>query len=498
MARVSYSRRLEDLERRNPEEIHLVLEDRVVARRELNQRANRMARVFAEHGVMNGDTVTICAPNELSYFVACLAVWKLGAIPNLLSASLPAAERLAIIEEAKPVLLFGVAEKVDGLPCLPLDFEPSQEVSAEPLPDRISPNERALASGGSTGRPKLIVSANPASYDPASPAPFFVAERAVLVTGPTYHALPFCAAWYSLLGGQRTVVMRRFDPERCLQLIEEHGIDRVYFVPTMMQRIWRLPEEVRLRYDLSSLRAVLTGGAPCPAWLMRAWIEWLGPNRIFEGYAPSERIGRTFISGAEWLEHPGSVGLPQDGCQIRILDARGDDLPAGGVGDIYMRPAAGSGSTFHYRGADRQTTRDGWETVGDVGYLDHEGYLYICDRRVDLIIAGGRNIFAAEVEAAIDGHPAVESSAAIGLPDEDLGQRVHAIVHAPGGVSEEALASYLEQQLIHYKRPKSYEFVDRPLRDDSGKMRRFALRAERIDDSATGRKLLASELEGFE
>jgi len=349
-----------------------------------------------------------------------------------------------------------------------------------PLPDRTSPHERAVASGGSTGRPKLIVAGTPAHYDPERSAPFFRAERAALVTGPTYHGMPFSAAWQALLGGQKAVVMRRFDPASCLALIEKYRIDRVYLVPTMMSRIWRLPEEERGRYDLTSIRAVLTGGAPCPQWLMRAWIEWLGPERMFEGYGPSERIGRTFISGVEWLAHPGSVGLPQDGCRIRILDDEGEELPPGEVGDVYMMPAHGTGSTFHYRGADRRTSRDGWETVGDVGYLDEEGYLYLCDRRVDMILSGGRNIFAAEVEAAIDSHPAVESSAVIGLPDDDLGQRVHAIVYSPEGVSEQALISHMEQQLVGYKRPRTYEFVDRRLRDDSGKVRRSALRAERI------------------
>jgi bile acid-coenzyme A ligase len=478
-ARVSYGRRLEALAERDPDEILLVLEDRQVTRRELDRRANRMARAFSKRGVGEGDTVTICAPNDLPFFVSCLAAWKLGAVPNPVPASLPPAERRAIIEEARPSLLFGVAEEIARIPSLPLDFEPSAELDAGPLPDRISPHERALASGGSTGRPKLIVAARSACYDPASPAPYFVAERAALVTGPTYHAMPFSAAWYSLLGGQRAIVMRRFDPERCLALIERHRIDRVYVVPTMMHRIWRLPEDVRRRYDLSSLRALLTGGAPCPQWLMRAWIEWLGPERIFEGYAPSERIGRTFITGSEWLAHPGSVGLPQDGCRIRILDDEGEERPPGEVGGIYMRPAQGIGSTFHYRGADRQLSRDGWETVGDVGYLDEDGYLYICDRRVDMILSGGRNVFAAEVEAAIELHPAVESSAVIGLPDEDLGQRLHAIVYAPEGVSEASLVAHMTQQLVGYKRPRSYEFVDASLRDDSGKMRRSALRAAR-------------------
>ena len=195
-----------------------------------------------------------------------------------------------------------------------------------------------------------------------------------------------------------------------------------------------------------------------------------------------------------------SVGfcIPSTDCKI-VEPSTGEELGPNLEGEIWIRgPQVMKGYLNNPEATAECIDADGFFHSGDIGYVDDEGYLYICDRRVDLIIAGGRNLFAAEVEAAIDGHPAVESSAVIGLPDDDLGQRVHAIVHASGGVSEEALASYLVQQLIHYKRPRSYEFVDRPLRDDSGKLRRFALRAERIEDSATGRKMSPSELGGFE
>ena len=164
--------------------------------------------------------------------------------------------------------------------------------------------------------------------------------------------------------------MRRFDASRCLELIERHRVRQVLFVPTMMHRIWRLPAEERLARDVSSLRVVFTGGAPCPAWLMRAWIDWLGPDVMHDVYGPSERIGGTHITGREWLEHPGSVGKPTQGSRIRILDPQtGRDLPAGEIGEVYMMPAGGKGSTYRYVGAEGRVTADGWESVGDMGSL---------------------------------------------------------------------------------------------------------------------------------
>jgi len=251
----------------------------------------------------------------------------------------------------------------------------------------------------------------------------------------------------------------------------------------MMQRIWRLPDEERKRFDLSSLQTVMCSGAPSPEWLKRAWIGWLGPERIWEAYGGSERIGGTLISGTEWLEHPGSVGRPTGDRRIRILDDAGRDLPPRQVGLVYMMPPGGQGSTYSYVGARADATPDGWETLGDVGYLDEDGYLYLVDRKTDMIVTGGANVYPAEVEAAIDSHPAVRSSAVIGLPDDDLGQRVHAIVDATEHLGESGLRAHLAERLAGYKIPRTFEFVEEPLRDDAGKVRRSALREARLASS---------------
>jgi bile acid-coenzyme A ligase len=254
----------------------------------------------------------------------------------------------------------------------------------------------------------------------------------------------------------------------------------VLFVPTMMQRIWRLPEAVRRRYDVSSLARVMSTGAPSPAWLKRAWIEWLGPEKIFEAYGGTERSGGTLISGTDWLAHPGSVGKPTLGRKIRIQRADGRECSPREVGEVFMMPPGGRGTTYRYIGAEPIAAADGWETLGDMGYVDEDGFLYLVERKSDMLLVGGANVYPAEIEAALDAHPAVRSSAVIGLPDDDLGQRVHAIVDATAPVTEAELRAHLERHLVAYKIPRSFELVSEPLRDDAGKLRRSALRDERV------------------
>ena len=246
-------------------------------------------------------------------------------------------------------------------------------------------------------------------------------------------------------------------------------------VPTMMQRIWRLPQDVRDRYDISSLVAILHLAAPCPAWLKQCWIDWLGPERVWELYAGTEAQGITIIRGVEWLEHVGSVGKPADGT-MRILDGDGNDLPPGEVGEIWMKPP--EQATYRYIGAEAREL-DGWESLGDLGSMDADGYLYIADRRTDLILSGGANVYPAEVEAALDEHPDVRSCAVIGLPDDDLGQRVHAVVEIAGDVDDDDLRAHMEARLARYKVPRSFERADGPVRDDAGKVRRSGLASER-------------------
>ena len=376
----------------------------------------------------------------------------------------------------------GVAagEYGDAFPSVLPGFAGGAALSDAPLPDVVPPNVRTMTSGGSTGRPKLIVDLTPALADPTVAENGMQLRGTTLVPGPLYHAGPFIVSWQCLLSGGTLILTTRFDPEECLRLIERHRVDWALFVPTMMQRIWKLPGEVRARYDVSSLRRVMCTGAPSPAWLKRAWIEWIGAEKVWEAYGGTERIAGTLISGTEWLGHPGSVGKPPPERKMKILRPDGASCAPGEVGEIFMLPAAGRGTTYRYIGAEAEATSDGYETVGDMGWLDADGYLFLADRKTDMVLVGGSNVYPAEIEAALDAHPAVRSSAVIGLPDEDLGNRLHAIVDAPAGVSEDALRAHLTELLVVYKIPKSFELVSEPLRDDAGKLRRPALREARL------------------
>ncbi len=490
MAVMSFGRAITWLAERDPDRVAIVHEEHSITRSALEQRANRLARAYRELGVAPGDLVTIALPNCIEFFEASLAAWKLGATPQPVSSRLPAPERRAIVDLAKPVVVIGVEPGEYGdRPSLPPGYEPSPALSADPLPDVVPRRVRAMASGGSTGRPKLIVETTPAECDPEAVGNGMTPGGTTLVPGPLYHAGPFITAWQALLCGGRVVLLTRFDAALCLELIERHRVDWVLFVPTMMQRIWRLPEEERKRWDLSSLRRVMCTGAPSPAWLKRAWIDWLGPEKIHEAYGGSERIGGTQISGSEWLAHPGSVGLPTGGRKLVILRPDATECEPGEIGEIYMMPPGGRGSTYQYIGSEATATPDGWETLGDLGYVDEDGYLYLADRKTDMVVTGGANVFPAEVEAALDAHPAVRSSAVIGLPDEDLGQRLHAIVEAASPLGEDELREHLAEQIVRYKIPRSFEFVTEPLRDDAGKLRRYALRQARLGDG--GRDPLA-------
>ena len=478
---VSYGRAIAWHAERGADRVAIQCEDGRRTRGELDRRANRLARAYERLGVKSGDLVTIALPNGCEFYEACLATWRLGATPNPVSARLPELERRAIVETAQPALVVGAptGERYER-PSVPAGFEPDAALSDAALPDVVSRCVRAMTSGGSTGRPKVIVDTVPAECDPEKAENGITPGGVTLVPGPLYHAGPFMTSWSTLLSGGTAVVMRAFDAERALALIDEHRVDWVLFVPTMMQRIWRLPEPVRRGYGLSSLKRVMCTGAPSPPWLKRGWIEWLGPERIYEAYGGTERIAGTMISGSEWLAHPGSVGKPTLGRKIRILDADRKDCPPGAVGEVFMMPAGGRGSTYRYLGAEAAATADGWESLGDMGYLDDDGYLYLVERKTDMIVTGGANVYPAEVEGAIDAHPAVRSSAVIGLPDDDLGLRVHAIVDAPGGVTEDALRAHLAERLVRYKVPRTFEFVGEPLRDDAGKVRRSALRDARL------------------
>ena len=474
MAQVSYARRLTEMAEAAPDKLAVTCGDESLTRAELESRANRLARDLQGRGVKLGDMVTIALPNSVDWFVAAAAAWKLGAIPQPVSSHLPKREFDAIVELAQPVAIFG------GPDGLPLGYQPPDDLDDSPLPDAVSPAWKAPTSGGSTGRPKLIVAGDPALTDPDAPnGLLFPPEACLVMPGPLYHNGPIVWSCSALFNGGHVVVLPRFDAEGTLAAIEKYQAEVIYIVPTMMKRIWRLPEETRDRYDLSSLKLVWHLAEPCPPWLKEAWINWLGPDKIVELYAGTEGQSATVIGGAEWLTHRGSVGRPIFG-EIMICDAEGNELPAGEMGEVWMRSQRETPS-YRYVGATARVRDGGWESLGDMGYVDEEGYLYLGDRQQDMILTGGANVYPAEVESAINEHPAVRSCAVIGLPDEDKGNVIHAIVEADAGsVSERDLLDFLGERLVRYKLPRSVEFVDEPIRDDAGKVRRAALRAERL------------------
>ncbi|MCH2170803.1 AMP-binding protein [Myxococcota bacterium] len=478
---VSYGRGLTILAEQKPEHVALVHEGVSLTRADLEGRANRLARVLMERGVSRGDFVTLALPNGVDFVVSAFAIWKVGAVPQPISSRLPEVERSALVDLANPALIIGVDETdYPGRACLPAGFQPPTELSVSALPDCASPERQALASGGSTGRPKLIVDVLPAEFDPDEGFYAVTPGSTALIPGPMYHAGPFLNAHLNILGGGAAILMSRFDAEESLALIERHQVHFVNLVPTMMQRIWRLPEGTRLAYDLSSLRRVVTSGAACPVWLKLAWVDWIGPERFAEAYGASERIGGSMITGSELQERPDSVGRPSAGRKVRVLDPQGGELPPGEIGELFMMPPGGRGSTYRYIGAEATSDGDGWESLGDMGWVDEEGYLYLADRRSDMVVTGGENVYPAEVEAAIDEHPSVHSSVVIGLPDDDLGQRLHAIVEARPAIAAEELTDYLTDRLARYKLPRTFEFVTEPLRDDAGKVRRSRLREARL------------------
>jgi bile acid-coenzyme A ligase len=483
MPMVSYAQRLADHAAADPGHLAITDEQRSVTRGELEALANRTAREFASFGVGANDFVTIALANSVEFLAAVNAAWKLGATPQPVSSRLPKRELDAIIELAAPKVVVGVdPAEHPGHTCLPVGWAPAGDIDDGPLPDATSNPWKAMTSGGSTGRPKLIVAKAPGELDPGLPPLFFLRPGGThLMPGPLYHNGPFVWTTVALMAGNHVVLGGRFDAERTLALIAQHHADSMYVVPTMMQRIWRLPPDVRRRYDVSSMKVVWHLAAPCPIWLKEAWIDWFGADAIFELYGGTEAQASTIISGPQWLEHRGSVGRPIAG-EIMIVGPDGEELPRGVVGELYLRPSDPTAKTYEYVGATAKTLRDGWESLGDMGWMDDDGFLYLTDRQTDMILVGGSNVYPAEVEAALDEHACVRSSAVIGLPDDDLGNCVHAIVQTDDGLALDLdeLRAFLGERLVRYKVPRSFEFVGEPLRDDAGKLRRSALRAARL------------------
>lgn len=457
--------------------------DAVLSWGELADAATRRAHALQGQGVTQGDRVVLSMPNDNAFFEWTFAVWKLGATPAVVSHRLPRPEFEAILALAEPRAAVIADEDLRaGCSGLPVAFG-RDHPDGTPLAALVAPSWKAMTSGGSTGRPKLIVDHHPSQLDDSVRGLGIPVDGVMLNAGPLYHNFPFAMSHSVMVHGNSVVGMERFDAEAFLRLVDKHKVQWTALVPTMMQRVARLPDEVRAQYDLSSIEALWHTAAPITPELKEFWIDWIGPEKVWEMYGGTEGFATTQLNGAEWLEHRGSVGKPT-WSEVLIRGDDGAALPPGEIGEIYMRRkgATGEDKAYHYVGADGRRLPDGFESFGDYGWVDKDGYLYIADRRTDLILSGGRNLYPAEIEAALLAHPEVAEAIVIGLPDEDLGARVHAIVRLEDGADADAapLLDWVRDRLVGYKVPRSLEFTDTPLRDEAGKARRSALRAERI------------------
>lgn len=485
----------------------------VVTYAELDERSVQLARVLAARGLRRGDRVALFAENHPRWFEVVWAALRSGLYLVTVNRHLSAEEAAYIVNDSESRALItshhlaGVASAMladlpgcdvrlmfDGLMVGFESYEGALEgQSSEPLDDQPR-GDMMLYSSGTTGRPKGIKrELRDLQVDDPAGAGMSLLERHILgmdetsvflTPAPLYHAAPL--AWSTgvhELGGT-VVIMGRFDPETFLAVVERERVTHTQVVPTMMIRLLALPQDVRGSYDLSSLRGLVHAAAPCPPEAKRQMIEWLGPI-VAEYYSGTEGGGLTLITSEEWLAHPGSVGRPLMGV-VHICAEDGTELGPGEIGTVFFGQDT---EPFQYHGDPAKTAESRhpehpwWTTLGDVGYVDDEGYLYLTDRRSFTIISGGVNIYPAEIESVLIMHPKVADVAVFGLPDPEMGEFVQAVVQLEDGVAEdeglvEELLAYGREHLAGYKLPRAIEVRDQLPRLPTGKLYKRELREE--------------------
>jgi long-chain acyl-CoA synthetase len=473
----------------------------VVTYGELAERSRRGAHVLRDLGARQGDAVAIVLPNHPRYLELAWAAQRAGLRYTTISPRLTVDEVAYLLRDAEAKVVFAAAETaevagaaagaVGGVATVLLDGayeELAAAASAAPLADEAEGVE-FLYSSGTTGRPKAIKTELPLAPIGTPPGLVTLLQRlygfdtdtVYLSPAPLYHSAPlrFNMAVHRL--GGTSIVVDRFDPAGALELIERYRVTHTQMVPTMFVRLLRLEESDRGAFDLSSLRKVVHAAAPCPQDIKRQMIEWLGPI-VDEYYSSTEIYLFTAIDAHEWLARPGSVGRAVIGTP-HILDDDGEELPPGEIGAVWSE--GGNDFVYHNDPAKTAEARNprGWTTVGDVGRLDEDGYLYLTDRRVDLIISGGVNIYPQEAEDALISHPKVADAAVFGVPHEELGQDVEAVVQlvdpdAAGDETEAELLAYLYERLAKYKCPRSIDFARELPRQATGKLYKRLLREQ--------------------
>lgn len=484
-----------------PEKVAYVMADegRSVCYAELDDESNRAAQLFAALGLKAGDHVALLLENHPRFLHICWAAQRAGLYYTPISWRLQQDEVAYIVNncEAK-VFITSYARREVVAPLLEQtgnliarymidgviegfeSWEGAVDVMpAEPLAEELE-GQSMLYSSGTTGYPKGIKKPLPGvPFGSSDAVPIMTAlygatpESIYLSPAPLYHSAPLAFTMTCIRNGITVVIMEHFDAELALCYIEQYGVTHSQWVPTMFVRMLKLPEEVRARYDVSSLQCAIHAAAPCPIQVKEQMIDWWGPV-LYEYYAGTEGNGFVQLNSIEWLAHKGSVGRPLN-CELHICDDEGNELPVGEPGTIYF----GGGGEFEYY-KDPDKTRDsrhprGWSTLGDVGYLDEDGYLYLTDRKHFMIISGGVNIYPQETENVLINHPKVLDVAVIGVPNEEFGEEVKAVVQPrdmadAGAQLEMELMAYCRDHLSHIKCPRSIDFEPELPRHPTGKL----------------------------
>ncbi|MEE3850378.1 acyl-CoA synthetase [Gordonia sp. LSe1-13] len=482
--------------------------------RELDENSTRIANHLETLGLRPGDTIAMISPNDLHMFEVYWAALRSGLYVTAINHHLTAVETNYILDDCNAQVVFASADVADAVAETTsiaaltqaghriawggrLDgFDDYDEVlaSASDAPRTDQPRGTdMLYSSGTTGRPKGIQTPLPQGQVDEIPdtytaifAPMygFDTETVYLSPAPLYHAAPlrYCGTTNSV--GGTVVFLDRFEPETALGAIEQYRATHSQWVPTMFIRMLKLPEEIRGKYDVSSMKLAVHAAAPCPVEVKRAMIEWWGPV-IHEYYASTEAAGATFIGPQEALDHPGSVGKPLLGI-VRVCDEDGAELPTGEVGLVYFEREE---VPFQYHNDPEKTRKaqhpehENWSTTGDVGYVDDEGYLYLTDRKAFMIISGGVNIYPQEAENVLINHPAVFDVAVIGVPDDDLGEVAKACVqlapeYAASSQLTDELLAFTKESIAAYKAPRSVDFVGDLPRTPTGKLVKGELRKQ--------------------
>jgi acyl-CoA synthetase (AMP-forming)/AMP-acid ligase II len=482
----------------------------VVTYQQLDNRSNQLAQLLYDRGLRFGDHIAIFMDNDPCYLQVAWAAQRSGLYFTAVNFHFNADEVAYILDncDAHAIVVSAslgqvVHDLVDAMPKAVeirlavggavAGYEHYDEAisahPARPLEEEVE-GIAMLYSSGTTGRPKGIKYVldkrsigNPPPSFAGFGATYSIDEGSVYLSpAPLYHSAPlqFCIAMNRI--GGTSVILERFDPETALAAIEKYKVTHAQFVPTMFVRMLKLPEDVRRSYDVSSLQVVIHAAAPCPVEVKHQMIEWWGPI-IYEYYGATEGTGSTAITSEEWLAHPGSVGRSYLST-VHVLDEDGNALPTGEPGVIWFEPSKSSLTFEYYKDPDKTTSshnREGWATVGDIGYLDDEGYLYLTDRRDFMIVSGGVNIYPQEAENLLVMHPKVMDVAVFGVPNEEMGEEVKAVVQpidmaGAGPDLERELLAYCRDNLSHYKCPRSVDFDAELPRQPTGKLYKRLLR----------------------